>query len=79
MPTPLSVEGRLLHGLEQRGMSVGEFARVANREGIPAASKTKLNEYFRDAAESIWKPLAAFPRWRESRTRRLPMVFTAAR
>ena len=50
MPTPLSVEGRLLHGIEQRGMPVAEFAVVANREGIPAASKTKLNEYFRDAA-----------------------------
>jgi hypothetical protein len=48
MPTPLSHAGRLLAGLERRGMPVAEFALAARLEGIPAASKTKLNEYFRD-------------------------------
>lgn len=48
MPTPLSHAGQLLAGLEKRGMPVAEFALAAKLENIPAASKTKLNEYFRD-------------------------------
>lgn len=53
MPTPFSHAGRLLAGLEQRGMPVSEFAIAARLEGIPAASKTKLNEYFRDVPMPI--------------------------
>jgi hypothetical protein len=50
MPTPFSVAGRLMAALELRSMPVSEFAVLTGKEKIPAASKTKLNEYFRDAA-----------------------------
>src|SRR5208283_2762608 len=48
MPTKFSIDGRLLAGLELRGMPVAEFAIVCARENIRGASKTVLNESFRD-------------------------------
>jgi hypothetical protein len=48
MPTPHSIDGKLLAGFELRGMPVSEFAVVARAEGIRGASKTVLNEAFRD-------------------------------
>jgi hypothetical protein len=51
MPTPYSFEGRLLAGLNARRMPVDQFAIVATKDGIRGVSKTKLNEFFRDAAK----------------------------
>ncbi len=50
MPTALSIDGKLLAGLDLRGMPVSEFAKIAALENIRGASKTKLNEAFRDVA-----------------------------
>jgi len=49
MPKPYSIDAKLLAGLELRGMPVSEFSKVAALDGIRGASKTKLNEAFRDA------------------------------
>ena len=38
----------LRKGLENRGMPVAEFAALLLAEGVPFASKTKLNECWRD-------------------------------
>jgi hypothetical protein len=40
----------LLEELERRDMPVAELAKLAALENIRNASKTKLNEYFREAA-----------------------------
>ena len=48
MPTPHSIDGKLLAGLELRRMPVAQFSIVAGFEGIRNASTTKLNEAFRD-------------------------------
>jgi hypothetical protein len=61
MPTQLSIDGRLLEGLELRGMPVAEFAVVAAKENIRFASKTKLNEAFRDVAPL--RPETALALW----------------
>jgi hypothetical protein len=39
---------KLRLGLEDRGLGVNEFAILLAAEGIPFASKTKLNECWRD-------------------------------
>ena len=61
MPTQFSIDAKLLAGLELRGMPVSEFAKVAGLENIRGASKTVLNESFRDVrplkndvAERCW-------------------------
>ena len=62
MPTKYSIDGRLLEGFELRGMPVAEFSKSADAEGIRGASKTVLNEAFRDVrplknevAERLWE------------------------
>jgi hypothetical protein len=62
MPALFSTEGKLLAGLERRRMTVEAFAKVAALDGIRGASKTRLNESFRDAgaldngvAQQCWK------------------------
>jgi hypothetical protein len=61
MPAKLSIDQKLLDGLELRQMPVAEFAKVAGLENIRGASKTVLNESFRDirplkndSAEQCW-------------------------
>jgi len=39
---------QLLIGLEERGMPVAELAKLADLDGIRFASKTRLNEAFRE-------------------------------
>ncbi len=62
MPAKFSLDQKLLDGLTLRGMPVDQFARVAGLEGIRGASKTVLNESFRDVralkndvAEKCWR------------------------
>jgi hypothetical protein len=61
MPTPYSIDGRLMTALDAHGMPVAEFAKTAALEGVRGASKTVLNESFRDVrplknevAERCW-------------------------
>jgi hypothetical protein len=61
MPTHFSIDGKLLAGLELRGMPVSEFAKIGALENLRGASKTVLNESFRDVrplknnvAERCW-------------------------
>ena len=61
MPAKLSIDAKLLARLELRGMPVSEFAKIAALEHIRGASKTVLNESFRDVrplkndvAERCW-------------------------
>jgi len=62
MPSKFSIDGRLKDGLDRCGMPVSEFAKVAALENIRYASKTVLNEAFRDVkplqpdtALSLWQ------------------------
>ena len=61
MPATHSIDQKLLDGLTLRGMPVDQFAKVAGLDGIRGASKTVLNESFRDVralrndvAERCW-------------------------
>jgi len=48
MPAKFSTDQKLLDGLTARAMPVDQFSIVAAKEGIRGASKTVLNESFRD-------------------------------